>query len=239
VGALLLTVSGWLFGNLTDVVWLQQAAVAAMFPGLMWALIGTEVTRTLLWPLGFLLFLIPVGTALEPWLQDFTAWFIRMGLDFAGISYIYDSYRIELSSGIWTVDPDCGGLRYLLPGLALGYAFVTLVYRRPTRRILFLVLCAVVLMVANGIRAYSVIMGDHLGIADGTDHRVFSYIVYGLTMPLLFWFGLKWQESKTHTSLQHPIVHPQFNSKKVILCAIATVIVLAVGPLSVWLWFTR
>ena len=69
------------------------------------------------------------------------------------------------------VEPDCGGLRYLLPGFGLGYAFITLMYRRASRRLLFLVLCALVLMVANGIRVYGVILGDHLGIADDTDHR--------------------------------------------------------------------
>ena len=107
---------------------------------------------------------------------------------------------LYLTSGTWKVDLDCGGLRYLLPGLALGYAFVTLIYRQPARRLVFLAVCAVLLMVANGIRAYGVIVGDHFGIAEGTDHRVFSYTIYGLTMPLLLWVGLRWQENMTATS---------------------------------------
>jgi exosortase A len=243
LGSLLFPVSGWLVGNATDVVWLQQAAVVAMLPGLMWALLGKEVIRPLLWPLGFLVFLIPVGTALEPWLQDFTAWFIRIGLHLAGIPYLYEPHRIELTSGTWTVDPDCAGLRYLLPGLALAYAFVTLVYRRPARRLLFLTLCTLVLMLANGIRAYSVILGDHFGIADGTDHRVFSYAVYGLTMPLLLWLGLYWQENAKAPLIQHrELEAPQAVNTgetiigETIVMAIAAVTVLALAPLSIWLW---
>ena len=79
VVALILLGSGWIVGYVTDVRWLQQAAVVAMLPGLMWAILGKEVVRTLLWPLGFLVFMLPVGTSIEPWLQDLTGWFIQVG----------------------------------------------------------------------------------------------------------------------------------------------------------------
>jgi len=146
-----------------------------------------------------------------------------------------------ITSGTWEVALDCGGLRYLLPGLALGYAIATLIYREPARRLVFLALSAVVLIVANGIRAYGVIVGDHFGIAEGTDHRVFSYTIYGLTMPLLFWIGLRWAESMTGTSFQHRTVDVRYgiDIRKTILMAIAAVAVLAVAPLSIWLWSNR
>jgi exosortase A len=241
VAALILPGSGWFVGYVTDVMWLQQAAVVAMLPGLMWAILGKEIVRTLSWPLGFLVFMLPVGTSIEPWLQDFTAWFIQIGLQLTNIPYLYENYRIVLTSGTWEVSTDCAGLRYLLPGLALGYAFATLIYRKPARRLVFLALCAVVLMVANGIRAYSVIVGDHFGIADGTDHRVFSYTIYGLTMPVLLWLGLRWQEHMTVTSFQHRTldVRGGLDARKSVLIAIAAVAVLAVAPLSVLLWLNR
>ena len=241
VAALILLGSGWFVGYVTDVMWLQQAAVVAMLPGLMWAILGKEIVKILVWPLGFLVFMLPVGTSIVPWLQDLTAWFIQVGLQLINIPYHYENYQIVISSGTWSVDPDCGGLRYLLPGLALGYAFATLVYQQRTRRLVFLALCAVVLMVANGIRAYGVIVGDHFGIAEGTDHRVFSYTIYGLTIPLLFWLGLRWAESLTVTSLQHRTmdVRGGLDARKSVLMAIAAVAVLAVAPLSVWLWFNR
>jgi exosortase A len=241
VAALILPGSGWFVGYVTDVMWLQQAAVVAMLPGLMWAILGKEIVRTLSWPLGFLVFMLPVGTSIEPWLQDFTAWFIQVGFQLTNIQYLYENYRIVLTSGTWEVASDCAGLRYLLPGLALGYAFATLIYRQPARRLVFLALCAVVLMVANGIRAYGVIVGDHFGIAEGTDHRVFSYAIYGLTMPLLLWLGLKWQENMTVTSFQHRTIDVRggLDARKSVLMAIAAVAVLAVAPLSVLLWFNR
>jgi exosortase len=208
-----------------------------MVPGLMLALFGKDVSKTLSWPLGFLIFMVPVGTAIEPWLQDITTWFVRVGLDLAGISYLPERHRFILTTGTWNVDPDCAGLRYLLPGLALGYAFVTLMYRRSNRRLLFLAVCAVVLLVANGIRAYTIILGDHFGIADGADHRVFSYTVYGLTMPLLLWFGLRWQETMKPSISQHLVtasVREDVASKAIVM-GIAALVILALAPVSLWL----
>ena len=238
VAALVLLEGGWFLGYMAGVVWLQQAAVVAMLPGLVWAILGKDVVKTLSWPLGFLAFMLPVGTSIEPWLQDITAWFIQVGLQFINVPYSYEGYRFVLSSGTWEVSPDCGGLRYLLPGLALGYAFATLMYRQTTRRLVFLVICAAVLMLANGLRAYGVIVGDHFGIADGTDHRVFSYAIYGVTMPLLLWLGLKWQENTIATACQHNMlaVHRDCDTRKAILFASTAVVVLALAPLSVWLW---
>jgi hypothetical protein len=96
-------------------------------------------------------------------------------------------------------------------------------------------------MVANGVRAYGVILGDHFGIADGTDHRVFSYTIYGLTIPLLFWLGLRWAENMTGTSFQHCTsgVRGGLDARKSILMAVAAVAVLAVAPLIVLFWFNR
>ena len=181
--------------------------------------------------------MVPIGTAIEPWLQDVTTWFVRVGLDLANIPYLPERHRFILTTGTWNVDPDCAGLRYLLPGLALGYAFVTLMYRRLSRRLFFLAVCAVVLLVANGIRAYTIILGDHFGIADGADHRVFSYTVYGLTMPLLLWFGLRWQETMKPSISQHLVmasVREDVTTKATVM-GIAALGILALPPITVWL----
>ena len=237
LSALSIAACAWLIGGATKVIWLQEIAVVAMVPGLMLALFGKDVSKTLSWPLGFLIFMVPVGSAIEPWLQDVTTWFVRVGLDLADIPYLPERHRFILTTGTWNVDPDCAGLRYLLPGLALGYAFVTLMYRRSSRRLLFLAVCAVVLLVANGIRAYTIILGDHFGIADGADHRVFSYTVYGLTMPLLLWFGLRWQETMQPSISEHLVAASvrEDATTKAIVMSIAALVILAVAPALGWL----
>jgi exosortase A len=241
VAALIMLVGGWIVGSVTDRLWIQQAAVVAMLPGLMWAILGWEIVKVLAWPLGYLGFLLPFGTSVEPWLQDVTAWFVRIGLEIAKIPHLYDdNHQIVITTGVWEVAVDCGGLRYLLPGLALGAAFAMLIYRSPIRRLVFLASCAVTLMIANGLRAYGIIIGDHFGIADGTDHRVFSYAIYGLTMPFLFWIGLRFKEQAPGTSVEERAITPRgnFDTRKTLRMAITAVVVLAVGRFFGWLWFS-
>lgn len=226
--------SAWVFGKLAGLVWIQQAAVVASLPGLVWTIYGTAILRALSWPLGFLVFLLPVGTSLEPWLQDITAWLILRGLDLSGISYVYQGRFITVGPAVWEVAPDCGGLRYLLPGLSLAYAFAVLTYREPARRLLFLAFCAGALMIANGIRAYGIILGNHVGIASGADHRLFSYTIYGLTMPCLFWLGLKWKQRPDAATGILPEASDRFDARTAMFASVIGVGGLFLARLSVW-----
>jgi exosortase len=185
---------GYVTGALLQNFLLQQASVIAMFPCLVYAIWGKTVFRQLLLPLGFLGFALPVGTVLEPWLQDVTTVFVSAGLRLTGVPFNRDGYFLSLSSGIWEVAPDCAGLRYLLPGLALGYLYAAVTYRRPLPRLVFLTLCSLLLILANGVRAYSIILTDHIGLANGTDHRVFSYSIYAVTIVILAWVGRWWSD---------------------------------------------
>jgi exosortase A len=194
---------GWCLGGITQTLLVQQIAVISMLPALILGIFGSKVLRTLQFPLGFLAFALPVGTSIEPWLQKITAMFIMLGLDMVGIPHHRDGYLITIPSGTWEVAPDCGGLRYILPGLALGYVYTAVIHQTLKQRVSFLLVCVLFLAVANGARAYGIILGDHLGIAEGTDHRVFSYAVYGVTMLFLAWLGLKWSDG----GIQHRIAN--------------------------------
>lgn len=188
---------GWCLGGTSQTLLVQQIAVISMLPALILGIFGSKVLRTLQFPLGFLAFALPVGTSSEPWLQKITAMFIMLGLDMVGIPQHREGYLITIPSGTWEVVPDCGGLRYILPGLALGYVYTAVMHQTLKQRVSFLLVCVLFLIVANGARAYGIIIADHLGIAEGTDHRVFSYAVYGVTMLFLAWLGLKWSHDDT------------------------------------------
>jgi exosortase A len=198
MGPLLLALlaCAWFIGERTGDLLVQQMAVVAMLPALILTVMGAAILRLLRFPLGLLVFALPIGTSIEPWLQKMTALFIVTGLDLAGIPHARDGFLITIPSGTWEVAPDCSGLRYLLPGLALGYLYTALMHHTVKRRVSFLVLCALLLILANGVRAYGIILGDHLGIAEGTDHRVFSYTIYGLTVLSLGWLGLRWDAGR-------------------------------------------
>lgn len=188
-----LTWSWWEGYAAEDVLW-QQVSLVAMFPALLLTLCGTAVFRVLCFPLGLLAFALPVGTAIEGLLQDFTTTFLEFTLNAVGVPLVREGYFITIPSRKWEVATDCAGLRYVLPGLALGYMYAAMVYRRTLRRVAFLILCGMLLILANGVRAFSIIYFDFVGVAEGTDHRVFSYLVYGITIVLLGWIGTFWAD---------------------------------------------
>ncbi|MBI5853939.1 MAG: exosortase [Nitrospirae bacterium] len=227
---------GWLIGRLTEVSIVQQAAVMAMLPGLIWTVLGTEIFRALLFPMGLLVFAVPVGTSVEPWFQQFTAAFIVAGLHASRIPVQWEGNFLTLSSGTWEVAQDCGGLRYVLPGLALGYLFVGVMYRRWPRRLVFLLLCLASLILANGVRAYGSVLADHLAFANGADHRVFSYGIYGATILLLFWLGIRWREPSQPDEELRKVhaVNEGCPVRETVLAALGAVALLALAPLSSW-----
>lgn len=191
----------WMVGELYALERLQQAVVLAVLPILILAFCGGQVLRVLVWPLGLLAFALPVGTSLEPILQRFTAESIAVGLSLVVVPYERDGLLFHLASRTWEVAPDCGGLRYLLPGLVLAYIFTGLVHRRTSHRVQFLLISILGFVLGNSVRATAIILGDHWGIAEGTDHRVFSYSVFGMLVLALWRMGLQWEEGHSSMAL--------------------------------------
>lgn len=227
----------WLAGYHEHAVFAQQFAIITMIPGLFLATLGTGAARAFLFPFGFLVFALPFGTSVEPLFQDFTAAFVAKSLELTGIQIHRYEYLITLSSGTWEIASDCAGLRYLLPGLAVGYIYAGVTYRSWLRRLSFLLLCAALLIVANGLRAYGIILADHFGIAEGADHRFFSYTIYGITITSLFWLGLQWTDAghDEETSRNTPENHQWVSVRETILMAVWSVAFLAIAPVSIWL----
>lgn len=192
--------AAWMVARLFGAQLLELTAVLLALPVLILAYCGERVLREVAWPLGLLIFALPGGAGLEPMLQQFTAEFIAVGLSLSTVPYERDGLLFHLSTRTWEVAMDCGGLRYLLPGLVLAYIFSGLVHRRALHRVHFLLISMVGFVMGNGVRATAIILGDHLGITEGTDHRVFSYSVFGALLLALWWIGLRWEERADATA---------------------------------------
>lgn len=100
-------------------------------------------------------------------------------------------------------------------------------------RMFFLIVCAATLLMANGVRAYGIIVGNYLGIAAGADHRLFSYAIYGLTMPLLFWAALQWKQSDALDSVAVKEDTSPFDRRKAILLSLCSLGLLLLARLVV------
>lgn len=188
---------GWLAADLARVLVVQQLALVAMIPALVFTVLGWRVAWALAFPLGFLLFAVPMGEFLIPPLMEFTADFTVAALQVTGIPVYREGTFFSIPSGNWSVIEACSGMRYLIASFTLGSLYAYLTYRSTGRRLLFAAASIVVPIIANGFRAYMIVMIAHLSdmkLALGVDHYIYGWVFFGIVMLLLFWVGSFWRE---------------------------------------------
>lgn len=234
---LLLIGFGWLLAYLARVLVVQQYALVAMIPVLVWTILGLRVTRALTFPLGFLFFAVPMGEFLIPYMMDFTADFTVTALQLTGIPVYREGTFFTIPSGQWSVVEGCSGLRYLIASFTLGCLYAYLTYRSTRRRIIFTILSVIVPIIANGLRAYMIVMIAHLSdmkLALGVDHYIYGWAFFGLVMLLLFWIGSFWREdlpqAKDDKPAATPAIAPPPPVRRIALATLAAVGIAAVWP---------
>ncbi len=205
---------GWLLAQLGAVLVVAQYCLVAMIPAAVWTVFGTRVVRTIAFPLGFLFFAVPVGEVLIPPLMHFTADFTVGALRLSGIPVYREGTFFTIPSGNWSVVEGCSGLRYLIAAFTLGCLYAYLTYRSTGHRLLFAAASVIVPIIANGLRAYTIVMIATLidmRLARGIDHLIYGWVFFGVVMMLLFWVGSFWREDEypAQASGQQPAEHGQ------------------------------
>ena len=200
----------WLIAAAGQVQVVQQYALVAMIPAAVIALAGRQVAWALAFPLAFLLLAVPIGEALVPPLMDWTADFTVAALQITGIPVFREGNFFTIPSGNWSVVEGCSGLRYLIASITVGVLYAYLSYRKLWKRLLFIALSVVVPIVANGFRAYMIVMIAHLSdmkLALGVDHLIYGWLFFGLVMFLLFWLGSFWRDPVGESDGDSNVVH--------------------------------
>ncbi len=190
----------WLLASLADVLVIEQLATVAMIPLLVWAILGIEIVWALAFPLAYMLFAVPAGEFLVPPMMEFTADFTVAAIQLTGIPVFREGLFFTLPSGSWSVVEACSGVRYIIASLTLGCLYAYLTYRSYWRRAGFILLSIMVPIIANGLRAYMIVMIGHLSsmkLATGVDHLIYGWLWFGVVMFLMFWVGSWWRDNQT------------------------------------------
>lgn len=188
---------GWFASAVTDLVGGEHATAVLMLMGVVAFFAGRDVARLWLFPLAYLIFAIPFGEALLPPLMSFTADFTVIALQLVGVPVYREGLYFSVPSGNWSVVEACSGLRYLIASLALGTLYAYLSYRSVKRRAIFVVVSGIIPILANGFRAFMIVMIGHLSnmkLATGIDHYIYGWVFFALVTFLLFWVGGRWRE---------------------------------------------
>jgi len=225
----------WLVADLVDVLVIQQWAVVGILVSGIWAVLGNHVTSKMLFPILFLFLMVPFGEQFIPWLMNYTATFVVTMLRLTGMSVYQEGTFITLTSGQWSVVEGCSGLRYLIASFTLGTVYAYLNYNSLIKRAIFMLASFLVPIIANGFRAYMIVMIGHLSsmkLATGVDHIIYGWVFFGLVMLLLFYVGSYWHDNiaSDSVSLNHKVETHQYPATFVSLPLI--LISLVIWPLS-------
>ena len=187
----------WWLGSLVSVNAVTQLTLTAMLVAAVPTVLGWQVTRAILFPLGFLFFAVPIGEFMTPTLMLYTADFVVAALRLSGVPVFREGMHFIIPSGSWSVIDECSGIRYLMATVMVGSLFAYLNYSSYKRRFVFMVISFVVPILANWLRAYMIVMLAHLSdnkIATGVDHIVYGWVFFGVVIMALFFIGARWAE---------------------------------------------
>ena len=224
----------WLLAQASNVQVVTQYAVIAMIPVAVLAMSGWQVAYAIAFPLGYLLLAVPFGEVFLPPLMDFTASFTVAGLQLSGIPVFRENNVFSIPSGNWSVVEACSGLRYVIASFALGTLYAYLNYRSLWRRLTFIAAALILPILANGVRAYSIVMIGHwsdMRLAVGVDHLIYGWVFFGLVSLLLFWVGSFWREAPLPTAPSTTPSVPSPERTSLAAAAVAVVVLGACWPL--------
>ncbi|MCU6434119.1 exosortase A [Undibacterium sp. Jales W-56] len=226
---------GWLLAELGDVQVVRQYMFVAMLPAIVIIMLGWQIAWTLAFPLFFLLLAVPFGEIFIAPLIDFTADFTVIALQFTGIPVLRDGSSFTIPSGNWSVVEACSGVRYLISSVTLGCLYAYLTYRSTWKRVWFILASIIVPIIANGLRAYMIVMLGHLSgmtLAVGVDHLIYGWIFFGIVMFFMFWLGSFWRDDKAASDYVPTTqsINTTVATSRLGWASLATVLCLALWP---------
>lgn len=178
----------WILGELANLMVVRQFAFVGLWQMLFLLVLGWQVTRASLFPLAYLFLAVPLGSEIIPLLQNITAEIVVYLLRLTGMPVFMDGFYIQIPSGNFLVAEACSGLRFLIVCIALGILIAHLFLKSWIKRAFFIALCLVVPVIANGLRAYGIIMLAHLSdyrLAAGVDHIVYGFVFLSVIILIL------------------------------------------------------
>ncbi len=224
---------GGLVGAVSGTQAVQQLAFVSMLVVSVITILGWRIAWRIAFPLFFLFFTIPFGEfAIAP-LQDVTAVFVVYMLQLVGIPVYLDGLFIHIPSGSFEVAEACAGVRFLISTIALGFIGANQMYQSTKRRLAFIALSFIIPIIANGFRAFGIVMLAHLSdftIAVGADHLTYGFIFLSFVTILLLAIGFSFREAmpseRRRAGAERMI---ELTNGRVILPVLASVVILAIA----------
>lgn len=153
--------------------------------GLVLCFLGKDISKQILFPIFFLIFMIPIPqhlyTTMADWVREGAIKGATQILSLIGVPFLREDLLIHLPNTALTTDIGCSGIRYLLSYFVFGMAYAYLYRTTTNQRVLLVCLTIPISLLASTLRltiiallAYGV--GPHM--AEYWPHVITSWLVF-------------------------------------------------------------
>ncbi|WP_324075830.1 MAG: exosortase [Erythrobacter sp.] len=178
----------WSMGRALGINLVAQAGAVGMVQGAVVTVLGLRASVLLALPLAMAAFLVPFGDEIIPPLQAITAEIAVTLTHLSGVPARVEGLHIDTPAGLFIVAEACSGVKFLIAMVTLGVLVCFTRFASWRRRAVFLALCVIVPILANGVRAWATIYAaQFIGATRATS---FDHIIYGWVFFALITAGL-------------------------------------------------
>ena len=217
----------WVVGQAASIAFFEHLAAVVSLQLIIWALIGHQQAKNNRFIICYLIFLVPFGEELIPFLQQITADISIVLLRLFGVPVFREGLYISVPRGQFEVAEACSGIRFLIASLALGTLFAHVFFQKHGKFRLFIVFSFVFPIIANGLRVFGIIMiGNFIDMkyASGIDHLVYGWFFFSLVTICSFFIAY-WLRDNIITTNNNTIHMEQKSNTAVSLSGVNSIIV--------------
>ena len=185
-----------LLGNLATEYFTMRFSLLVVLGGILLFLLGREFFKNLLFPLIFLIFMIPIPSILMDRItfpmQLFASKMASLSLYFFGIPVLREGNVMLLANTSLEVAEACSGIRSLISLLALSVVFAYISQKATWKRILLVLSTFPIAIIANAARVSGTgVLAHHYGdkVAQGFFHGFSGWILFVVAFVCLFVVG--------------------------------------------------
>ncbi len=196
IGLIMIGILLLLLGNLATEYFTMRFSILVVLGGMILFLLGREFFKDLLFPLIFLIFMIPIPSILMDRItfpmQLFASKVAARSLFLIGIPVLREGNMMILANTSLEVAEACSGIRSLISLLALSVVFAYFSQKETWRRILLVLSTFPIAIIANAARVTGTgILAHYYGdkVAQGFFHGFSGWILFVVAFVCLFVVG--------------------------------------------------
>ena len=201
----------YVVGIAGDINLFLHLATFALLPLLLWTVLGHKAAYTILFPLVFMLFSVPVGEQLIPYLQEIAADGSVFLLNATGIPLFRNGLYIEIPQGRFLVAEACSGVSFFIVSTVIGCLYAYLNFTSKSRKIAFVLISIVFPVIANILRIYGIILIAYwtdMEYAAGADHLIYGWFFFAFVIVCLLALGEWMREVTVESNSKQPASMP-------------------------------